>query len=90
MTPTEKALQLMNEARELLGKEPPDGQFDAYPKYLRTKDICEIMQVSVSTANRMMNEPDFPLIRFRGTKRVEREQFFRWITRKTEEMKQAK
>lgn len=82
MTPTEKALHLMNEAKELLGKEPEADQFNAYPQYLSCKDIEEIMQVSKSKANSMMKEKGFPLIRLGKIMRVERKQFFEWVQKK--------
>lgn len=78
----EKALQLLNEAKELLGKEPPTGQFDAYPRYLSTKDVMEILQVSRSKAQNIMKESDFPLIRLGKLMKVEREQFFNWVRKK--------
>lgn len=78
----DQALKLLNEAATLLGKEPPPGQFDAYPQYLKAKDIADILQVSDSKALKIMHEPDFPLIRLGRSMRVEREQFFQWIRQK--------
>lgn len=75
----ERLLELLNEAKDLIGKQPPTGQFDAYPRYLKATDIMEIMQVSKTKAHKMMKEHDFPLIKVGKSVRVEREQFFQWI-----------
>lgn len=83
MTTAEKVLQLMNEAQDLLGKEPPADMFSAYPYYLSCKDITEILGCSKATANRMMNGPDFPLLRHGKLMRVQREQFFAYIQKHT-------
>lgn len=77
-----KALELLNQAQELIGKEPPSGQFDAYPRYLKATDIMEILQVSRSKARTIMYDPTFPLIKLGRSIRVEREQFFSWIRQK--------
>lgn len=79
MSPAEKAIQLMNEAKELLGKEPAPGQFDAFPYYLKSSDIAEIMQISLRSAQRLMNDPSCPTIRHKRKMRVQRDQFFKWI-----------
>lgn len=76
---TEKLLELLNEAKDLLGKQPPAGQFDAYPTYLTCKDIQDILQVSKSKANSIMHMKGFPLIKLGKSLRVEREQFFKWL-----------
>jgi predicted DNA-binding transcriptional regulator AlpA len=75
-------LELLNQAQELIGKEPPTGQFDAYPRYLKVTDIMDILQVSRSKARTIMYDPTFPLIKLGRSIRVEREQFFQWVRQK--------
>lgn len=86
MSPTEKALTLLNEAKELLGKEPPAGFFSAYPYYLDAKDIMEITGYSKSKVRNMMISPDFPLMRHGKRMKVQREQFFAYLRKYTNQV----
>ena len=53
-----------------------------YPMVLKADDIAEILRVSKPTAYALMKDPAFPLIKARGTKRVLRDEFMKWINRK--------
>jgi excisionase family DNA binding protein len=50
-----------------------------YPLVLTAKEISKILKVSKATAYVLMDRKDFPLLRFGRSKRVLREEFFKWI-----------
>ncbi|PAQ14755.1 DNA-binding protein [Bacillaceae bacterium SAOS 7] len=52
-----------------------------YPLILTVEHIAEILAVSKPTAYELMNEIDFPLIRIGRCKRVQRDEFFQWLSR---------
>lgn len=57
--------------------------FAAYPLYLTAKDISDALQVCLTTAHDIMNDPHCPTLRLgkKGkSKRVHRDRFFEWIT----------
>ncbi|PAF21404.1 hypothetical protein CHH49_10920 [Terribacillus saccharophilus] len=57
--------------------------YEDYPMILSAGEIADILSISKSTAYALMNEPNFPLIRLAGSKRVKRvlkEKFFEYIS----------
>lgn len=50
-----------------------------YPVLLTAVEISSILGVSKRVAYEIMDESDFPLIRIRRSKRVNREDFFNWL-----------
>ncbi|MGM0807576.1 MAG: helix-turn-helix domain-containing protein [Bacillota bacterium] len=54
-----------------------------YPIILDSKHIAEILGVSRRFAYKVMDEPSFPLIKIAGTKRVNRDSFFKWLESQT-------
>ncbi|MED0675825.1 helix-turn-helix domain-containing protein [Aneurinibacillus thermoaerophilus] len=56
-----------------------------YPMILTAKEIAEILRVSKPTAYELMKRTDFPLLPFEGRiRRVQRDEFFQWLTRKSQ------
>lgn len=54
-----------------------------YPIMLTALEISQIMHCSKRVAYEIMDGKDFPLIKIRRSKRVNREDFFNWLeTRK--------
>ena len=51
-----------------------------YPLMLTAVHISEILMVSKPTAYELMEHSTFPLIRIGRTKRVQREDFFDWLS----------
>lgn len=49
------------------------------PIVLTAEEISKILKVSKRVAYEIMDAPDFPLIRIRRSKRVNREDFFSWL-----------
>lgn len=70
-----EALQLLNEAKDILTKQPEPEQFKAYPYYLKCKDVMDILQVSKSKARIVMHESGC-LVQIGKCIRVERDKFF--------------
>ncbi|MMZ57945.1 Helix-turn-helix domain protein [compost metagenome] len=53
-----------------------------YPMILTADDVAEILRVSKPTAYEIMRHTDFPLLPFKGRiRRVQRDEFFRWLNR---------
>lgn len=50
-----------------------------YPLVLTAVEISQILGISKRVAYEIMDETDFPLIRVRRTKRVNRDDFFQWL-----------
>lgn len=50
-----------------------------YPLLLTAVEVSEILGISKRVAYTTMDEKDFPLIRIRRTKRVNRDDFFNWL-----------
>ncbi|KIV56138.1 hypothetical protein AM501_20640 [Aneurinibacillus migulanus] len=49
---------------------------------LTADDVAEILRVSKPTAYEIMRHTDFPLLPFKGRiRRVQRDEFFRWLNR---------
>lgn len=48
-------------------------------KYLKSTDIIQITGMAKSTVHAMMNEPDFPLTRYKTLKLVEEEAFSNYM-----------
>jgi excisionase family DNA binding protein len=59
--------------------EPSEVQDNTYPEILRVEHVAEIIGVSKRVAYEIMEYKGFPLIRIRRSKRVNREDFFRWL-----------
>jgi excisionase family DNA binding protein len=57
---------------------------EEYPFILTATDISELMQVGKSKAYDMMEHKDFPLIRDGRSKRVRKQAFLDWLTKKEE------
>lgn len=53
-----------------------------YPLMLTALEIANILGVSKRVAYEIMDSPEFPLIRIRRSKRVNREDFFNWLEQK--------
>ena len=52
---------------------------DDWPTVMNVKHVAAIMGVSPRVAYLIMDESDFPLIRVRRSKKVNREDFFQWL-----------
>lgn len=50
-----------------------------YPLMMTVNEVAEILGVSHRVAYMIMDESDFPLIRIRRSKKVNREDFFQWL-----------
>lgn len=50
-----------------------------YPIILEVKHIQEILGIGKRRAYELMDLKDFPLIKLGRTKRVQRDQFFKWL-----------
>ncbi|MFT8319297.1 MAG: helix-turn-helix domain-containing protein [Bacillus sp. (in: firmicutes)] len=53
-----------------------------FPLMMTANEISQILGVSKRVAYEIMDEKDFPLIRVRRTKRVNRDDFFKWLDKK--------
>jgi predicted DNA-binding transcriptional regulator AlpA len=53
-----------------------------YPILLTAVEISQILGVSKRVAYEIMDTTDFPLIKIRRSKRVNREDFFNWLDKK--------
>lgn len=53
-----------------------------FPIMLTAIEVAQILGVSKRVAYEIMDTPDFPLIRIRRSKRVNREDFFTWLEEK--------
>lgn len=53
-----------------------------FPIMLTANEVSQILGVSKRVAYEIMDTPDFPLIKIRRTKRVNREDFFNWLEQK--------
>jgi predicted DNA-binding transcriptional regulator AlpA len=55
--------------------------YEDYPMILTARDIADIVEISRSSAYDFMNAPDFPLIKFSGSriKRVQKKRFFEYL-----------
>ena len=58
-------------------------EIESYPLVLTAREISSILNVSKPTAYELMESKDFPLIKIGRCKRVLRDQFFIWLTGKT-------
>ncbi|WP_044338084.1 helix-turn-helix domain-containing protein [Rossellomorea aquimaris] len=56
-------------------------KIEDYPMILKASDIAEILSVSKPTAYELMNQSDFPLIKFGRCKRVFKAEFFDWLSK---------
>lgn len=68
----------------IVSKEPevmPSTNLDIgnYPPVLTADHIAEIVSVSTRVAYELMERKDFPLIRIGRLKRVNRDEFFKWL-----------
>lgn len=54
-----------------------------YPLILNAGHIAEILAVSKPTAYELMDTAEFPLIRLGRCKRVQRDDFFQWLTKQS-------
>lgn len=54
--------------------------FEDYPVILTAEHIAEILMVSKPTANELMEQTSFPLIRIGRSKRVFKDKFFEWLS----------
>ncbi|MED4399843.1 helix-turn-helix domain-containing protein [Metabacillus fastidiosus] len=54
------------------------------PILLTAVELSEILGISKRVAYEIMEEKDFPLIRVRRYKRVNRDDFFKWLEEKKE------
>jgi excisionase family DNA binding protein len=52
------------------------------PLFLTAKDIKELLDVSKPKAYAIMKEDGFPLLQFGRYKRVNRDDFFEWLSQK--------
>ncbi|TFB14112.1 DNA-binding protein [Filobacillus milosensis] len=50
------------------------------PMYLTATEISDLLQISKPTAYEMMKKDDFPLAKFGKIMRVNRDQFFKWLS----------
>lgn len=50
-----------------------------YPTMLKAKHVSEILNVSLRMAYEVMEQKDFPLIRIGKSKRVLKDDLFKWI-----------
>lgn len=57
-------------------------KIESYPVILTAKEISEILKISKPTAYELMEKNDFPLIRIGRCKRVLRDEFFVWISKR--------
>lgn len=53
-----------------------------FPIMLTVSEIMQILGVSKRVAYEIMDSKDFPLIRIRRSKRVNRDDFFNWLEQK--------
>lgn len=53
-----------------------------YPIVLTAKEISQILKISKPTAYEVMKREDFPLLKIGRCKRVLRDEFFEWISKK--------
>jgi excisionase family DNA binding protein len=53
-----------------------------FPIMLTVVEVMQILGVSKRVAYEIMETKDFPLIRIRRSKRVNREDFFNWLEQK--------
>lgn len=56
-----------------------------YPLVLTAKEVSEILSISLRRAYELMDENDFPLVRFSRSKRVLRDAFCKWMISKQNE-----
>lgn len=56
-----------------------------FPVLLTADEISKILKCSKRVAYEIMDQKDFPLIRIRRSKRVNREDFFSWIDKQKKE-----
>lgn len=54
----------------------------SYPIVLTATDISKILKISKPSAYELMERSDFPLIRIGRCKRVLRDEFFLWLSKK--------
>lgn len=57
---------------------------DSYPMLLTSNEVAKILGVSKRVAYEVMERKDFPLIRIRRLKRVNRDSFFEWLNQHKE------
>lgn len=56
-----------------------------YPLVLTAKEVSEILSISLRRAYELMDETEFPLVRFSRSKRVLRDAFCKWMLSKQNE-----
>jgi excisionase family DNA binding protein len=52
------------------------------PIFLTAGDIAELLKISKPTAYELMKQDGFPLIQFGRSMRVNRDEFFQWLSQK--------
>ncbi len=57
---------------------------EEYPMYLTANHVSEVLSCSKRYAYEIMEHKEFPLIRIGRMKRVNREDFFKWVETKRE------
>lgn len=56
-----------------------DKNDNSYQELLKADDIAKCLGVSKRVAYELMDQKDFPLIKIRRSKRVNRDDFFNWL-----------
>ncbi|MBS4173515.1 helix-turn-helix domain-containing protein [Bacillus sp. FJAT-49736] len=56
-----------------------------FPVLLTADEISQILKCSKRVAYEIMDQKDFPLIKIRRSKRVNREDFFGWLDKQKKE-----
>lgn len=54
-------------------------EIESYPLVLTAKEISLILKISKPSVYEIMKKVDFPLIKIGRSKRVLRDEFFRWL-----------
>ena len=60
-------------------KPPSTKQREDLPYMLRVKDVQAILGLSREITYRLVHQPGCPCIRFGGSIRIPRDQFFQWL-----------
>ena len=58
--------------------------YDELPLFLNSATVSKVLGVSPASADELMHEPDFPVLRVGNRMVVPKEQFIQWVMENTE------
>ena len=57
--------------------------YDDLPLFLNTDTVAKVLGVSISSANEMMHDPGFPILKVGSRLVVPKEKFITWVSAQT-------